>query len=437
MAIFDRAINVFSQISEFNLSTIFTMLGIFTVSWERFGNVGLAGYNLKISVVFFACALVLGLVDAWRHNFPLKPPFPVVYALGLVVLFAFLGLLSSSQVAAQAQTVAIVSGSVIPFLAVLITVKLHSNFGHLLNVFISGAIFASIFGLYQLGAFYTGLPQIVSYRATDVNGYGRISSFSYESGYFGYFLVLAMVAVIARGVLKQKPSNQWLLGFFLVTLILANSRAVFVTIPILIFFFLFFWPRRVPRPKMGWLSSLAVLGFVGVVTLRPEIFQAVAVRFISLFDPNEQSSNAPRLAVLNSSWQIFADNSVFGIGPSSLRDFLLSYGFPVSPSAAPNSVVANNSLFQALLDGGVILLLAQLAFVVIAVYLYMRRNRPVAWILMCGWVTVLFVSGFVTSYFWDIKLWVFLALAMSAFYSLSSANRIVSVERGNKFAQIN
>ncbi|MEG0027745.1 O-antigen ligase family protein [Aurantimicrobium sp.] len=398
-----------------NLSSIFTALGIFTVSWEKFGNVGIAGYNLKLSVILFAFSLLFSWIDSWRRNIPLRPPFPIIFALALVLLYALIGLISTSQVAAQAQTVAVITGALIPFLAVLINVKLYGNFSQLLNAFIYGAIFASIFGLYQLAAFYSGLPQIVSYRATDVNGYGRISSFSYESGYFGYFLVLAMVAVLARSVLTKTPTNQWLLGLFALTLVLANSRAAFVTIPILLGIFIFFWPRRIPRPRFGWLATLGAIGLVVVIAMKPDVMQAVAVRFFSLFDPNEASSNAPRLAVLNSSWQIFSDNPLWGIGPSSLRDFLYSYGFQVSPTASPNSVIANNSFFQALLDGGVILFLAELAFVITAIAFYMHRSHSVAWILMSGWLTVLVVSGFVTSYFWDIKLWVFLALAICAY----------------------
>lgn len=425
---FEIAKKLASRIYESKLSSVFAVLGIFTVSWERFGNIGVAGYNLKISVVFFGLSLLLSLIDAWRHNVAVRPPLLVIAALSLVVLYALLGLFSSSQVSAQAQTFAVLSGALIPFLAVLINVRLYSTFLALLNTFVYGAIAACIFGLYQLAAFYTGLPQIVTYTATDVNGYGRISSFSYESGYFGYFLVLAMVAVIARSVITGTPTNQWLIGFFTVTLILANSRAAFVTIPILLGFFIFFWPRRTPRPRFGWLITLGALAVTAVVAFKPEVIEAVAVRFFSLFDPNEGSSNAPRLAVLNSSWEIFTDNPLWGIGPSSLRDFLYSYGFKVSPTAAPNSVIANNSFFQALLDGGVILFLAQLAFVVLAIFFYMRRNHPPAWILMSGWTTVLVVSGFVTSYFWDIKLWVFLSLAISAYitYETQSPQKLKS-----------
>lgn len=404
------------RVSEVNLSTLFMLLSIFTVSWERFGNLSAGGYNIKLSIVLFAISLVLALVDSWKSRAALKPPFIVVAALGLVLVFAVLGFFSTSMFSAQMQSVALVTGALVPFLAVLLNLRLFGGLVRALNALIYGAVFASAFGIYQLLAFYLKLTQIVEYTATDVNGYGRIRAFSYESGYFGYFLVLAMVAVIARSVLTHTATNQWLIAFFGTTLVLANSRATFVTIPILIVLFLFWWPRKVPNPRVGWIALILGIGAVTVFAIKPDVLQALGVRFFSLFDPNEASSNAPRLAVLDSSWNIFVNNPIIGIGPSSLKHYLEQYGYRVDLNASPNSIVANNSLFQALLDGGLVLLMAQLTFVVIAIAIYLKRTRPTAWVLLCGWLTVLFVSGFVTSYFWDIKLWVFLALAVGAFY---------------------
>lgn len=404
------------RISEVNLSTLFMLLGIFTVSWERFGNLSAGGYNLKLSPVLFAISLLLALVDTWRGKFVLKPPFIVIFSIGLVLLFAVMGFFSVSMFSAQMQTIALVTGALIPFLAVLLNLRLFGGLIRALNAFIYGAVFASAFGIYQLLAFYAKLPQIVEYTATDVNGYGRIRAFSYESGYFGYFLVLAMVAVIAKSVVANVLTNQWLIAFFGITLVLANSRATFVTIPILVLLYVMWWPRKVKRPRVGWIALVLGIGAVAVFAIKPDVLQALGIRFFSLFDPNEASSNAPRLAVLGSSWDIFVNNPVLGVGPSSLKHFLDLYGYRVDLQAAPNSIVANNSLFQALLDGGLVLLLAQLAFVVVALALYFKRTRPTAWVLMSGWLTVLFVSGFVTSYFWDIKLWVFLGLAVAAFH---------------------
>lgn len=416
------------KISEVNLSSIFILLGLFTVSWERFGNISAGGYNLKLSPILFGVGLVLALLDAWRTQISLRPPLIVIYAIGMVLVFSVLGFFSVSMISAQMQTVALVTGALIPFLSVLLNLRLFGGLVRSLNAFIYGAVFASFFGIYQLVAFYAKLPQIVDYTATDVNGYGRIRAFSYESGYFGYFLVLAIVAVIARSVLTKKPTNQWLIALFSATLVLANSRATFVTIPILVVLFLFWWPKRVSRPRVGWIALVLGIGAMAVIAIKPDVIEALSVRFFSLFDPNEASSNAPRLAVLSSSWNIFADNPILGIGPSSLKNFLDLYGYKVDLNAAPNSIVANNSLFQALLDGGLVLLLVQLGFVVLVIAQYFKRARPTAWVLLCGWLTVLLVSGFVTSYFWDIKLWVFVALAIAAF-SLQDPEKLKELEQ--------
>jgi O-antigen ligase len=404
------------SLTSARLSTVFLWVGLFTLSWERFGNIGVGSFNVKLPVILFSISFVFSLAEAWKSNVILRIPLIFVATCALALLYAVIGVAALNPITAQLQTITVILGAIVPFFAIALNLKLYPQLINALNALIYGATLASIFGIYQLIAFYIDWPQIVSYRATDVNGLGRISSFSYESGYFGYFLIIAIAAVIARGVLTQKQPSQLLLGFYLVTLVLTNSRAAFVTIPILFVIFLIFWPRTKPRPRIGVLLWLGTGAGLFVLALRPELVNSVLVRFFSLFDPTEASSNAPRLQVLSSAWDIFLDNPLWGIGPSSFKTYLLEYGYPVQPGASLNSVIANNSWFQALLDGGLILLAAQLLFVILVIAVYYQRSHLVAWVLLSGWFTVLFVSSFVTSYFWDIKLWALLGLAVGAFH---------------------
>lgn len=407
----------FKAVTQMRLATLAMLVGVFTISWDRFGNLQAGGYNVKLPVIAFALSLLLNFVEACRARTVIaKIPRVVVAAVGLFVVFVIMTVFAVSMIDGLLQAITIALGALIPLCAVLLAHKLDGNVLRTLNVFIYGAIVASLYGLYQLAGFYFKLPMLVSYDATDVNGLGRISSFSYESGYFGYFLVLAMTALIAVGVATHRPTNQWLLALFGLTLVLANSRATFVTIPILVVIFMFGWPRGVTKPRVGFIAWGAALGAAGVLLLKPDLVQAIMVRFVSLFDPNEASSNAPRLGVLSASWDIFLDHPIFGIGPASLKTYFLKAGLPIDFAASPNTVVANNIWFQAMLDGGLVLLLCELAFIAIVLVTYFKRAYTVTWILLSGWLTVLLVSGFITSYFWDIKLWAFLGIAISAAY---------------------
>lgn len=396
------------------ISSLFIWVGLFTISWDRFATFEVGAFNVKVPTVMFALGLVLTLTDRTVMSRFSGTRQPIVgLALLTVLFYAAIGLAADNIVYAQLQTVTVLLGAVIPFLAVYLNVRVFGSLDQALTAFIRGGWLAAIFGLYQLGAFYVGLPQIVAYDARG-GGLGRISSFSYEAGYFGYFMILVVAALFARAVLRGETVKVWHVVFMLLVLVLANSRATFLTIPI--FLVLMFWrsPSKATRPKIiGWVFFLTVAGIIFAI-LQPATIAAFADRAATIFDPTEASSNAPRLAVNASSAAIAGDNFWLGIGAGNLVDYMPLYGGTVIEGATSNSVIANNVYYQGILDGGIFLLLMQLAVVLYAIRTYYRREHPVSRALMSGWIAAFFVSSVVTSFYWDIKLWAVLALAVAA-----------------------
>lgn len=396
------------------ISSLFIWVGLFTISWDRFATVQAGSFNVKVPAIMFALGLLLTITDRSVMGRIRGTRQPIVFLMfAAVAYFAAIGLAADNIVYAQLQTVTVLLGAVIPFLAVYLNVRVFGSLDQALTAFIRGGWFAAIFGLYQLGAFYTGLPQIVSYDARG-GSLGRISAFSYEAGYFGYFLILVIGAVFARAALRGQAVKPWHIVFLFVVLLLANSRASFLTIPLFLVLMFWRWPSKAARPKMiGWAFFLTVAAVVFAV-LQPATIAAFAERAATLFDPTEASSNAPRLAVNASSAAIAGDHFWTGIGAGNLVDYMPLYGGTVLEGATSNSVIANNVYYQGILDGGIFLLLLQLTVVVYAVRTYYRRTVPVSRALMAGWIAAFFVSSFITSFYWDIKLWVVLALAVAA-----------------------
>lgn len=396
------------------VSTFFLWLGLFTLSWDRLAGISLGTFNLKLPVVAFALAFALTAIDrAVLRKQPVAPHvIPKLSAL-VVAVFIFAALFAQNVPVALAQSAATVLGALIPLFAVYLNLQTYGGLEKALTVLIRGGVVASVFGLYQLGAFYTGLPQLIKYEATG-GGLGRISSFSYEAGYFGYFLILVIAAVFARAHLTHRPVNLWLVGFLLTVLILANSRATVLTLPLLFALAFFRKPDKKLRQQLVPLVFVAVMVVVFILLAMPEIFDTFIQRAATILDPTEQSSNAPRLNTFNVAWAIAQQNMLVGIGGGNFRDTLASITGVRIPGLATNEVIANNIWLQALLDGGVVLLVAEVALVLVAARTLYRRNIGTARLLMAGWLSVLLVSSMVTSYFFDIKMWVFLALTVVA-----------------------
>lgn len=405
------------------VSTAVTLVGLFTVSWDRFANIEVAGFNVKISTVAFALALILTAVDATQLS-PLSTRRISVVRAALITFAIYAGMtvFAVDQLAALKQAVTVLLGAVVPFLAVVINMRMFGQLDRLLTWFIRGGWVAAVFGLYQLAAFYTGLPQIVSYEATG-GGLGRISAFSYEAAYFGYFVVLVVGAIYARATLRGETVSRLHLGFFFLVLILANSRAVFFTVPLLLLFLYASWPKGTTRAKLWPAAIVAVWAAAFVLLLRPGLLASLAERVQSIFDTREATSNVPRLAVYDTSLAIIQDHWLSGIGAGNLIRFAPMYGLPIPEGSTSNSVIANNAWLQAALDGGVILLAAQLLFVVIAVAALYRRRHPAARMLMAGWLATFLVSSMLTSYYFNASLWVVMGLAVSAAAGLDGRDR--------------
>ena len=74
----------------------------------------------------------------------------------------------------------------------------------------------------------------------------------------------------------------------------------------------------------------------------------------------------------------------------------------------------DNSYVQALLDGGPILLISELGFLYFFVRIALKKQVTETWPILASWLVVVAVSFMGLAYFWDIKVWVFAGLILSA-----------------------
>lgn len=428
------------------IAAVLLAAGLFTISWERFGDIALGGYNVKLPVVLLSVAALLTIPNWWRwlmslRRAPASVRWIALLAVAAVLLFVVRGLTSQPLTLGVAQIAAVASGAVAPALAVMGVLRSRSDVVWALRWLIAGAVAASLFGLYQLIAFYTGLPQGVVYTGVGTSGVGgRISAFSYEPAYFAYFLVLALGAVLAVAQLERRGVSWLTLGFFALVLVLVNVRALLFVLPVLVVLLAVDWRRNRVVLLKGVVSGVVALGLVTAATLaigalqRSEQPQVVASAPTAagtaapapratedtiaappqlpgnVLDPNEPSSNGPRLDLYKAVLTVDLRHPVLGIGPGHLHDALAADHFVASNQGA--NVVANNVWLQAVADGGVLLLLLEAGVVAGLVVLWWRLRRSAANPIAASLLAVLLVGGMLTSYFFDIKVWVVLAFAL-------------------------
>jgi hypothetical protein len=384
---------------------------MFTVSWDVFLNYTAGTFNVKLPVVAFFFSLVASLLDRRRVAVTREQRAVRAAVIFLILAYVVGVAFATDHRAALAQLVTVLLGALIPFMAVSRVLRLGGNGATLLTAFISGAVVASLFGVYQLVCRYTGLPNPVNYDGVGA-GVGRIPAFSYEPAYFGYFLVLAIAAYFAREALTGTTRGRASLAVLVFTLLLANSRAVLFTLPLLAFF-LFFHAKYLTTRRLLIVPGLIVAYVLAYATVASEGVRGfLQERLGSIVDAAEPTSNAPRLSSYGEILRLVQDHWLVGVGPGGLFSVGPEYGVGVGIDASPNSVVANNIWLQALSDGGILLAIAHLVLVGTVALKLLRHRLPVSRALAAGWLTVVIVGGMLTSNFYDVKLWVTLGLAV-------------------------
>lgn len=436
------------------VAVVLVAVGIFTMSWDRLLNVQVASYNVKLPSLVFSLAALTALVGAGRPLAVLleRGPRRAVMTITAVLLAYELirGAFSAAPTAAVAQVVAVLSGAVLPAVAVLLVVRSRKDLRWALSWLMAGAVAASLFGLYQLFAFYVGLPQGIPYTGVGIGtGIGRISAFNYEPAYFGYYIVLALGAWIALRRLDGGEIGWRSLIAFGAILYLANVRALpLVAIALGILLLLAF-----RRNRRLVLRGAVVLVATVVLALLTPVAVSAAGQAVSNFvpaqqeagpgsgpdpqqaeqspsseegegpsagvqsqlqavNPNEQSSNAPRLGLYQAVLRQVAADPVFGLGAGNLGPALQRNALSAIQDQIGGQVVANNIWLQALADGGVVQLLMELALVVVVLVAAVKRRSAAVFPMAAAWLAVVGVGGMLTSYFFDIKVWVVLALVL-------------------------
>ena len=407
--------------------------GLFLASSDRFLSLDFSGLTLKPSYVLFSAALVFVVLHhGLRPMERIGSPFPgfllsVGLLLGVNVVAA---LLAVSKVLAAEQLVTIVGGALLPFACVALGLRTRVQCDRAASALVAGTLAAATFGFYQFVAPYFGLPQGLPYTGV-IGEVGRISAWAYEPAFYVFHLEMTLAIVlgdvlVGRRRLGVRP--EVLALFLLASLVLANTRVAFLSLPLLVVLVLRTSGERrrldrrairVIRVGAAGVALTVVLGLPLGVNLPAYVVERVQ----SVTDLDEAQSNAIRVHLYQTEVELVGDRPWLGYGPGNIG-LLLVERIPIYRGLDPHVVVANNLVLQTLLDAGYL----SLPFAVAVVFFVYRDSRRSssrdARILLSGATAVLLVNAMLVSFFWDMRLWVVLGLAYA--YARVDARELAS-----------
>ena len=394
------------------------MAAAFSANWDTVG-IDVGGRTLKLSFVLFAIAAFLQLVDPGRKRMVFSRPVRRVNLL-LAGLLAYLTvralLVLTDPIGSAAGIAAILIPAVVPFASILMT-RLRAE--RVLQAFLAGMVFSAALAVVEYGVRSLNRNWITDYSAA-VGARPRSASLSFEAAYFAAPAFAALV-ICWFGLPKSKQRTIACL-ILVLGLVTADARIVIVQ-AVVVTVWVFVVRTRITGVKTlrirgralraGMIIVAATLFFAA---LSPSSFSAAASRVTSIFDQNEQTSNAPRLSSFEQTSVVIAENALFGIGPAQLNAAL-------GEESAAVEAVANNIWLQGLLDGGVVALLLQ-AWLVIAVIAVASRPADEMQLAVGGaWVCLVLAGGLTVSNFWDTEPWILLGCLLA----LAEQKRVPSV----------
>lgn len=265
-------------------------------------------------------------------------------------------------------------------------------------------VFACIAGSLFLLA--NGLWQYNKYGQYWLLLYTNFSLFFHPS-YYGLFINFALALLLFYAV-KQYKIMKWvhkvvLIGlalFFLLIIVLLNSKAIFVSTALIIITGLAYITFIQKRYKLGLLLAILLSAVVAFSVISyPTAFKRVSLTIKGFYskDFSVQETNATftRLQVWQTAGKVAGENIWLGLGPGDVSHTLVErYKEKGFHFVAAQNLNAHNQFLQTLLVSGLFGLLALLTL--IGMPFYFLRNSPY-FLLIVFFTIIITVNFFVES----------------------------------------
>ncbi len=416
---------------------VFVYLGIFLISSDRFLVQEIRGLTVRPSLLLFAFALV-GLLLATpptataQRRSRIPPPFIIAIS-GLLALHMISGIRAGEVLLAARQGLIEYTGMVVPLAALLLGLNSVVRVREAVAIFVLSQVIFAIFGLYQLVAFQTGLPQGITYEAT-LHDLGRITSVTSEPAYYAAFACLGLPLLLSDALTGTKRTflpPVFVLGVVLLAIVLSNARVAYLSVPLLVGATVaFHWRDKLHSEAamrlMAGLLSIALFLLTLAVVSGFSVPGYLSRTYQSIGNTSSDYSNVSRLNQYELTVDIAEDNLLLGVGPGRLREEMSARGWVFGDSG--ESATANNIWLTEIAHKGIFSVLFVAIIFYGAIKPLMQRGTPrTVAMLSLGIAFFLLINGSLVALLWDIKLWTVLGLCW-AYRQFASETRAISDE---------
>lgn len=344
------------------IQTAYTLFlaSIFFLPLERIGSIAFGGMNIRISQLLIIFIFTLHFFYLfYKKKFIINFPVPLVYYVLFLCVCLFSILVAHDRMRSLVITIFLSFMMVVPYITVFV-VDTREKLKKIIEIFLTSAIFFSLFGLFQFAGDMVGVPNSMTGLSERydkmVLGFPRIQSTFIEPLYFANYLMIplmiALFFLLKRIENKKSFKYVILFLFFLGTSILTISKGAIASLVIVIGLIFLFQVRSIfNRRNIGYL--VGIIAFVSIVLFGVYSALRTTVDFDKdykkVYDILTGGSITERQEAYDVAIEAFNHSKLFGIGVGNFGPYFSGY-----PTSAPDYgwAIANNEYLEILAELG-------------------------------------------------------------------------------------
>lgn len=359
------------------IAKIDTVIYYLLLLYALASSISIAAANIAISL-----AAVLAIVRYYKESLPMNFDKGLGKAIGIFLVAALLSAVFAYKPNIGFERVGIYFYRMIPLVLAILFIKSKEQLIKILIVMASSILIADCYAIWQ------GLHG--NYRA---NGFG--ASPMVLAGYLIQMIPLLLIVGLENGCISLQKKAFLLSGAILscVALIYNGTRGAWIAVVVTLFLY---GLLHIKRNKKAVTIFLAGIIFIGMLAFNTPLIKE---RVQTITDMQGQS-NAERILLWKSSWHMFQDHPLVGVGAGNFVEVYRPY-YISSKAKEPELGHAHNNFFQMLAETGAIGLSAfvyMFGYILVTMYRRYSQNYQDIWALVAVLVTISLLTQGLTEY---------------------------------------
>lgn len=306
-------------------------LFILSISFDKFLVLDLGGFTFRISygaeLLFF---LVTMASNAYRKD---NPPYflhnPLAKWMYFYIAVAFLSVgISTLRTRSLLYSLWTVFDYIVIYLLALNYIQTRKDFYRFFRIFTIGVLIAATYGLLQI--LFSSVGIYLPLIAQRMGGIARINGFNYEPSYFAFYLMtcipIYLFLMLQNVHFFTALRSQLIFAYLFLVCVLSTSLSGWISIAFIFTYSIAFGEIRFSKRLYLKLLLMVIIAGGALVALAHFVFEDalyfVFSKIFEKFDPEQQSSSAPRIAHFLNGARIFITHPILGTGLATRESVL-------------------------------------------------------------------------------------------------------------------